>query len=164
MPSPIVCNMSTRAFGAGTASKAQKRKTPLNDDAMCMIAPRAGNIDDDRGIDCILPASAGPVFTGAPEWKKGRAVLFDTALNGAPLPPLLTKLQVELEGGDLEDIFILLYLEDMQVPRVRVRLQDIMDLGGVRPINLSHEGRRVMLELVNEGSGRGPGKISVCLS
>jgi hypothetical protein len=107
-------------------------------------------------------AKRKPIFDGIPIWSGDRAILFDSQTGSKALPPLLTRIRLEAEG-DVEGITLLLFLEDMQLPRVRVRLADMKALGGVRPINLQVAGKRVQLVLVNEGGGPASGKITLSL-
>lgn len=100
--------------------------------------------------------SAGLVFSGVPIFENGEAFLFDSTT--APVPFVsngrLSRLEVTFPNGvpdhlDVE-LTLLLYVDDLASPRVRVRLADLMQQGGTRPLNiLRANGQLVRLVLVD---------------
>ncbi|MEI6796951.1 MAG: VWA domain-containing protein, partial [Methanomassiliicoccales archaeon] len=130
------------------------------------IAPRSEMLSDQivgMGRSAQRPGEF-QVFAGVPMWNGDRAVLFDSDRDGAKgMADALSMLRVEAEDTELEGLTLLLYLEDMQAPKVRVRLTDLRDLGGSRPLNLLYRGERLMLVLVRGPGAKGPGRLSISL-
>jgi Ca-activated chloride channel family protein len=101
-------------------------------------------------------APAGPVFSGIPTFANGEAVLFDSTSAAVPfaVDGRLSRLEVAFPRGvptSLDsELTLLLYVEDLAAPRVRVRLVDLMQQGGFRPLNiLRTTGQVVRLVLVD---------------
>ncbi len=125
--------------------------------------------------DARVTASASPAFlsepsrpepalallyAGSPAFVNGAAVLFD---SGRPEDAgkltdsgRLTRLRGHFPGGSPSPgsldpgLALLLYVDDLSLPRARVRLVDLLRQGGERPLNLSRRpGQRVRIELVD---------------
>jgi Ca-activated chloride channel family protein len=109
--------------------------------------------------------TTGPLFAGTAVWKGGEAVLFDSAdKRGAAVGPSISRLSVALNPGvEVRGLVLLLFLDDMQMPKVRVRLEDLRDLGGSRPLNLRYTGERLRIVLMRESGSADPGRIEVTL-
>lgn len=94
------------------------------------------------------------LFSGEPKFADGTAVLFDSA-HDAVLPDdaRLVRVEVKLDGGVAASrldraLMLLIYVGDMAVPRARIRLADVLRLGGRRPLNLRKgPGDRVQIAL-----------------
>lgn len=101
-------------------------------------------------------SSAGLVFSGVPSFGNGEAVLFDSTAATAPfeITGRLTRLELTFPKGvpahlDSE-LTLLLYVDDLAAPRVRVRIADLMRQGGTRPLNiLRADGQAVRLVLLD---------------
>jgi Ca-activated chloride channel family protein len=106
------------------------------------------------------------LFEGTPAFTGGEALLFDSARDEdrAKLPEevTLSLLRVRFPSGAPEPgggpppatldpgLCLLLYVGDLSTPRARVRLADLVRLGGERPLNLVRQpGERVRLVLVD---------------
>jgi Ca-activated chloride channel family protein len=81
------------------------------------------------------------VFEGMPAFTGGEAVLYDSAHGGRALAGIshLRQLKVEFPDGIPEEIAslkVLIFVDDMAVPRAAVRLSDLAKQGGVRPLNM----------------------------
>jgi Ca-activated chloride channel family protein len=109
--------------------------------------------------------SSRPLFQGIPDWSGDRAVLFDSDKDGKEaISGEMSLLRLEAVDRELEGLTLLLFLEDMQVAKMRVRLSDLVALGGGRPVNLQYGGERLMLVLVREPGTKGPGRMSISLT
>jgi Ca-activated chloride channel family protein len=98
------------------------------------------------------------VFQGKPVFVKTEAVLLDTAnkADGDRLPGNTTLVQLQVEFPDgrptvnhLDGLALLLFVDDLAVPRARVLLADLVQQGGARPLNVrrrSSERVRLVLE------------------
>jgi Ca-activated chloride channel family protein len=107
-----------------------------------------------------VQAPAEPLFLGVPHFKGKEAVLFDSArpgdANRLPDTTTLVRLQVDFPSGRPDaarldaGLALLLYVDDLAVPRARVRLADLLQQGGVRPLNIRRRsGERVRLVLAD---------------
>ena len=83
-----------------------------------------------------------------------------------------SRLTVEYQGGSPDvsaldgSLVLLLYIDDMAVPRARVKLTDLIKQGGVRPLNLRFQpGQivRITLEDPNAAWQQGAPDLSVVL-
>lgn len=95
------------------------------------------------------------LFSGVPSFANGQAVLFDsTQEDKLPEQATLSRLQVRFTGaapGEIDrDLALLLFVGDMALPRARIRLADLVRLGGARPLNLRKgPGQAVRVVLVD---------------
>ena len=95
------------------------------------------------------PGTGGSIlWSGTPEFEDLEALLFDSNRpdDAARLPDggRLTLLSIRFLDGLTTsvldpDLLLLLYVEDAAAPRVRIRLTDLMQQGGQRPLNLRYE-------------------------
>lgn len=103
--------------------------------------------------------SSATVFDGQPGFSGGEAVLFDSTRSGAAaLPEALrfVRLQVGFPAGvpsadTLDaDLSLLLFVGDLAAPAARMRLADLVRLGGERPLNVQRlAGQPVRLVLAD---------------
>jgi Ca-activated chloride channel family protein len=102
--------------------------------------------------------SSAVLFSGSPRFEAGKALLFDAArpadAKRLPESVTLTRLKVHFPGGAAEakdldaQLCLLLYVGDLTLPTVRVRLADLVRLGGKRPLNVTRApGQPVCLML-----------------
>jgi Ca-activated chloride channel family protein len=105
-------------------------------------------------------ANRATVYTGVPQFKGTEAILFDSGRDDnavtVPEEATLVRLQVEFPGGVPDagrldpGLALLLFVDDLASPRARVRLADLVQQGGVRPLNIRRRfGERVRLVLVD---------------
>jgi Ca-activated chloride channel family protein len=107
-----------------------------------------------KGSDAAAPAAEGArtVFSGTPTFKDGRAVLWEETLcQGGTL----SRIEVAFADPAPEmldrGLALWIYVEDLAMPRARIRLADLVRLGGERPLNLRvRAGERVRVVLVDE--------------
>lgn len=108
------------------------------------------------------PAVANLLFAGVPAFANGEAVLFDsrreTDKNKMSASVTLSELTVQVSGPlDLNtlsrDLMLLLYVDDMTMPRARVRLVDLLRQGGTRPLNVQRTGGQSMRLVLGDTSG-----------
>ncbi len=104
-------------------------------------------------------SSAVPVFSGIPTFTHGEAILFDSTTAAVPfaVDGRLSRLEVAFPKGvptSLEsELTLLLYVDDLAAPRVRVRLADLMQQGGVRPLNILHTTGQIVRLVLSDPSG-----------
>lgn len=124
---------------------------------------------DDGAAEASEPAGSSHsgltvIFSGAPRFTGGEAVLFDSAANPGSLPSgeRLSRLTVRLDGGEPVDggLTIALYVDDLTSPRATIRLADLLRQGGERPLNirrqLGGEVRIVLLDANGAWAAGGP--------
>ena len=110
--------------------------------------------------------SGQPLFAGIPAFSNGLAVLFDTgrAEDEAKLPAVVTLsgLQAGFPGSPLDpdaldpELTLLLFVDDMTVPRARVRLADLLRHGGMRPLNVQRLAGQAIRIVLADKSGNTP--------
>ncbi|MCW3054155.1 MAG: Vault protein inter-alpha-trypsin [Chthonomonadales bacterium] len=101
----------------------------------------------------------GQVYSGVPNFVNGEAVLFDS--TNTPLPRAtsgrLSRLEVTFSQGvptSLDsDLALLLYIDDMASPWIRVRLADLIQQGGARPLNILRSSGQVIRLVLVDPSG-----------
>jgi len=98
------------------------------------------------------------LFEGIPLFEAGQAVLYDSGVDGSPaqLPAgiILRRLTVRFPEGvpaGLDpEVALLIFVGDLSLPRVRVRLADLVRQGGERPLNIRRlPGQVVRVVLVD---------------
>jgi len=111
-------------------------------------AKRPSLASADAGIvppgDVLRPVT---VFSGAPKFEKGEAVLFDSSgdedADRLPESATIHKLLVTFPEGTPNhrsldrELSLLIFVGDLSSPRARVRLADVVRRRGERPLNLS---------------------------
>ena len=107
-----------------------------------------------KGSEGDVPAEDGArtVFSGTPTLVDGRAVLWEETLSKGGT---LSRIEVDFAGPVPETIdrglALWIYVEDLAMPRARIRLADLARLGGERPLNLRvRAGGRVRVVLVDD--------------
>lgn len=107
-----------------------------------------------------LPASNRAVlFSGRPQGS-GEIILFDSArdqsIQQLPERGMITRLIVSFPdgapaaGSPGAELCLLLFVDDLAMPRARVRLADLARQGGARPLNLARQpGQTLRLALVD---------------
>jgi Ca-activated chloride channel family protein len=129
-----------KGAGAGLLHRILSRDTrrslsAVRDSDLASIAPTP-----DR------PATRPPVvqFTGRPTFEQAQAVLIEETMAQ---DTTLSRIAVELDvpAGQLDrGLALWVYVQDLAVPRARIRLADLMRLGGKRPLNLAVRGGEVV--------------------
>lgn len=100
------------------------------------------------------------VFSGAPAFVNGQAVLFDsTQEEKLPATATLSRLQVRFEGPsprpeEMDRLWtLLIFVDDMALPRAQVRLADLIRAGGARPLNLRRAAGQAVRVVLSDPSG-----------
>ncbi|MCW3095892.1 MAG: Vault protein inter-alpha-trypsin [Chthonomonadaceae bacterium] len=105
------------------------------------------------------PPSVGLVFSGVPTFANGEAILFDSTNTTVPFVSAgrLSRLEVSFPKGipaPLDrDLTLLLYVDDLAAPRVRVRLADLMRQGGTRPLNILRANGQIVRLVLADPAG-----------
>lgn len=110
------------------------------------------------------PPAAAPVrlWSGAPQFADGEALLFDRAHStdvALPERGTLTQLTIRfLQGaprvsGVSDELWLELYVEDAAAPRVRIRVRDLLRQGGRRPLNLRFEADHLVRLVLRDPDG-----------
>ena len=108
-----------------------------------------------------IAKSGQALFAGVPAFVEGEATLFNTSWDedAAKLPSnvRLTGLTVRFPGGNPDpdtldpDLTLLLFVDDLTVPRARVRLVDLLRQGGTRPLNVQRQaGQAIRITLIDK--------------
>ena len=99
-------------------------------------------------------AGARTVFSGTPSLADGRAVLWEETL---PEGGTLSRIEVAFADPAPEVIdrglALWIYVEDLAMPRARIRLADLVRLGGKRPLNLRVRAGGVVRVVLVDGGG-----------
>ena len=116
----------------------------------------------------VVKPVATVLYTGVPSFTDGQAVLFDSTVGRIPESATITRLEVRFPGGtpanDALDpgLEFLIFVDDLSLPRARVRLADVMRQGGVRPLNLSKaSGQVVRIVLADPAGAWGEGSPEI---
>lgn len=182
-PSPPSASLNAMMFQAapmdyleedgGTAEFARAEDEPL----FHVSSPQSATVDylvaeapAPRGTSQTLLFSGAPVFTG------GEALLFDSARAQAtpPLPQrgTISRLVLRFPAGSPTPtildagLMLLIFVDDRATPRAKVRLRDLVRQGGSRPLNLARAaGQALRLVLVDSASvwSKGAPHIEVSL-
>ena len=124
------------------------------------------------------PATRSRVlFSGVPPFVDGEALLFDSAAgqDAGRLPDRGTIVRLEVrfpdgtpQPGSLDPgLCLLLFVDDLAVPRARVRLADLVRQRGERPLNLSRApGQELRLVLADPSGAwrQGGQRLEVALT
>jgi Ca-activated chloride channel family protein len=123
----------------------------------CRRSPgNSGSADHFRGVTAVRSTSSNQnalqgsgtqagytLYLGSPEFTDGVAVLFDSTcpeqVTRIPETVLLKRLKVAFKGKTpvtATTIELLIYLGDIVAPLVRIRIRDLMDHNGIRPLNI----------------------------
>jgi len=103
--------------------------------------------------------NTGQVFSGVPTFINGEAILFDSTNTALPRATSgrLSRLEVTFSQGVPSaldrDMALLLYIDDLASPWVRVRLADLMQQGGTRPLNILRSSGQVIRLVLVDPSG-----------
>jgi Ca-activated chloride channel family protein len=110
------------------------------------------------------------VFSGAARPAGGELVLFDSKRDSDTLPgqTKLSRLELCFPDGtpkpsDLDDgLALWLFVDDMVTPRAKVRLVDLVQQGGSRPLNVSRgRGQTIRVVLFDPNGAWKPGEHRV---
>jgi Ca-activated chloride channel family protein len=92
-------------------------------------------------------------FQGQPAFEQGQAVLIDqTVENTTRLGQIAVKLDVQPAQLD-RGLALWVYVQDLAMPRARIRLADLMRLGGKRPLNLAVQAGAVVRIVLVDPNG-----------
>jgi Ca-activated chloride channel family protein len=104
------------------------------------------------------------VFSGKPSWQHGQALLLEEkeASRLLPIDCILLQLNLRWQGTSPTQIdpgiSLWLYVGDLAAPRAKVKLQDLLNWGGTRPLNLRRTADEVVrLVLVDPSAAWPPG-------
>lgn len=128
------------------------------------IFPPSARMSPAPALPLLRESMAEPIptsmvlFSGVPSFEDGQAILFDSA-RGAPTLPdrvIFSRLTVRFPGRTPDPkrldpgLSLLIFVDDLVVPRARVRLADLVRQGGERPLNLMKQpGQVVRIVLVD---------------
>lgn len=115
------------------------------------------------------------VFTGTPAVVNGEAIIYDSESSVFPgksdIATFINRLKVTFPDGAPSSmdkgLKLLIFVNDMFVPRASVSLADLLRMGGVRPLNVGVDaGMRVKIVLVDPNGTWAPKapKIEVAIS
>lgn len=135
MPSPSLKPMKSM--------NRSKRSMVPSQEVIDLVEDQSCEMSESEPVSVKLPSRI--IFEGVPVSSNGEAVLFDSANDGKVLAGAfrLDRLIVEFSDGIPDapsvgpDAKILIYVDDMAVPRAAVKLADMIRQNGVRPLNIS---------------------------
>jgi Ca-activated chloride channel family protein len=136
-PPPMPGSMPPTAYDAGP---------PM---AFASVAP----------VDASPPVRERVVFSAVPAFDGSEAILFDSATSPARLPNdgTLARMVIHFPDGPPAaldpSLTLLLFVDDMMSPRARVRLADLLRLGGERPLNVRRQAGQVVRVVLYDPSG-----------
>ncbi len=100
------------------------------------------------------------VFSGAPTWEQGQAVLMDSVQKDQlPAPATLSQVAVRFDGPTPQpralgrDLKLLIFVGDLALPRATIRLSDLIRGGGARPLNLRRRQGDVVKIVLSDPEG-----------
>ncbi|HPJ24834.1 MAG TPA: VIT and VWA domain-containing protein [Synergistaceae bacterium] len=104
-------------------------------DNAAMPAPQAPLYEEAEELMEQAPGDSGPLslYQGTPGGSSSQ-VLYEDHLKGLHM---LTALQVETESAYRGKAVLLLYVGDMAIPRARIPLEQLLLMGGRRPLHIS---------------------------
>jgi hypothetical protein len=150
-PSTGAKNISLQAGGPrlGLRRLAGRRRAPA-------VAASIAAMPQDLQLDGGRPAevTAKTVFAGVPSFVNGQAVLWEeTLLQEATL----SRIQVAFAGPAPvaldRGLALWIFVEDLAMPRARIRLADLARLGGQRPLNLRVRAGGVVRVVLVDANG-----------
>jgi Ca-activated chloride channel family protein len=112
--------------------------------------------DRGAGMDQAAPAAAGvrTIFSGTPSLLDGRAVLWEETLaTGGTLSGIEVAFEESAPERIDRGLALWIYVEDLALPRARIRLADLVQLGGKRPLNLRVRAGGVVRVVLVDGGG-----------
>jgi Ca-activated chloride channel family protein len=132
----------------------------LTDLCALMAAPAPAPSTSSVGPTKVPASASSIVFGGTPTLAGGEAVLFDSAQapkrGGLPEAATLRRLVVRFPGKAPDprsvdpQLALWIFVDDLTTPRARVRLVDLIQQGGERPLNLRvGPGQTVRVSLVD---------------
>ena len=140
--------------GVGRGGMLRSMAAPMSSSAVQAMPAMAGAAGLRRHRDRGEASSTREieVFAGVPALRGDEAVLADASGDPFPEEAHLTRISVEVSAGDRSRISsgltLLLFVGDMAQPRARIRLADLIRLGGSRPLNvLKSRGENVRIVL-----------------
>lgn len=134
-------------------------------------------------VDYLVAAASAPhgakqtlLFSGAPVFTGGEAMLFDSAREQAtpelPQQGTIARLMLRFPDGTPTqaslnaELTLLIFVDDLSAPRAKVRLRDLVRQGGSRPLNLARAPgqalRLVLADPTGVWSGSAP-RIEISL-
>ena len=140
--------------------KMECRRLPGNDSDADTFRGMTG-IRTTPGNQNAIPGSGSPagysLYSGSPVFTGGVAVLFDSIRPGEatkiPEIVVLKKLEWIMQDGNTRSatgLYLLLYLDDPAVPRIKVFLRDLLRHQNSRPLNIQRtHGELVKIVLVD---------------
>ena len=100
------------------------------------------------------------VFSGAPTWEQGQAILMDSVQKDQlPVPATLSQVAVRFDGPTPKpralgrDLKLLIFVGDLALPRATIRLSDLIRGGGARPLNLRRRQGDVVKIVLSDPQG-----------
>lgn len=131
------------------------------DDAFADMAEEA------RESEALVDYRVAPKYSGKPDYTGDRFTIFDSRVAGNAASTMLTELKVAFPSGAPDPtaldagLEIHIFMDDLAVPRARVRLRDLVQQGGTRPLNIrSGSSATILLVLVDPNGiwsgGRAP--------
>lgn len=101
------------------------------------------------------------MFSGVPSFTGAEALLFDSGRDQAALPDwgTISRLRLSFSDGapSLESLdaslSLLIFVDDLSVPRARARLVDIARQGGARPLNLARQSGQALRIVLADPAG-----------
>jgi Ca-activated chloride channel family protein len=132
----------------------------VTDALVQMSAPAPGPSTWSPGPTKAPAPASSTIFSGTPTLAGGEAVLFDSAQapnrGGIPEAATLSRLVVRFPGKAPDprsvdaQLALWIFVDDLTTPRARVRLVDLIQQGGERPLNLRvGPGQTVRVSLVD---------------
>jgi Ca-activated chloride channel family protein len=145
------------AFAAGAAPKSVALRTlaasPADGKPRFRRGGRTYALRTGRGLRPAARSAVGTTvarFDGVPAFEKGQAMLIDQTVEQDTTLSQIT-VEVRAPSGALDpELALWVYVRDLAVPCVRIRLADLERLGGKRPLNLRvRAGEVVRIVLVD---------------
>ena len=117
------------------------------------------------------------LFSGVPKFDGGQAILFDSSSTAAagqlPANGTISLVEIRFPTGTPDSktldpgLCLLVYVDDLSLPRARVRLADVIRQGGKRPLNILRQSGQVVQFVLVDPAGawrNAPPQLSVVIS
>jgi Ca-activated chloride channel family protein len=153
-PQPIV-QTAAKALRVNTI-KASKRKQ-----AFVGALQSVDSLQVEEMVERHIKVKA--VFSGIPQFSEDKAILFDSfrSEDDKKLPAAITisMLEIRFPAGTLSpenvdpDLSLLLFVDDLAVPRAKVRLVDLIRQGMKRPLHLSRRAGQMVRVVLLDPNG-----------